>query len=171
MSNFSFSYQTTSVLLSTSDLASLASDATLLAGRASAAVDNRTTKYQDAQVGGYVRSSGSGLGMVFGRWQLWAGGILDDGGSPVYPDAFDGTNKAVTLSNLEIKHACLRLLGGSNMNASAVAKDYWLPPVSLRRRFGVMPKIWWVWLTQHTGTTLNTSVGGQIVYNNTLFTG
>lgn len=153
-------YQTTAALFTTTSLDSLATSATWLAGRACAYVDNRVTKYTDSLVNGKFKTNNSAP--TAGIIQVWVGGLLDDG-SITWPDAFDGTDKAVTCGSVELRNAEMIQLASIACNTTA-NQVYFFNPVSIASKFGgVMPKIWWLWVTHNLVTALNATAtnGGQ----------
>lgn len=165
MSTLQLGYVATNTLFTSTALNSLASSATWLVGRACAVQDNRTLKYADVLVNGFVKSNSSATGMVAGICQFWVGGILDDAGSPTYPDTYTGADAGITMTNIEVRNAAYIQLAGFAMNATATSLQYWFPATSLARKFGAMPKLWWLWVVHSNGATLNSSGGGQAYYS------
>jgi hypothetical protein len=139
-------------------LASLASDANLLAGRASAAVDNTSDRYDDVEVAGVLRTGTSPTANK--TIEVWAYAAYDD--SPLYVDGITGSDAAKTMTSANVKNAALRLLWSCAVDATS-DRYYYMPPTSLADRFGFVPKRWGVFVVHDTVAALNAS-GHQIKY-------
>jgi hypothetical protein len=114
----------------TMTLASLASSATLVAGRESAAVSNTTNLYLDYLLGGKVRM---GTTVTAGTLELWGIAAVND--TPTYPDVFAGADAAKTVTTADIKRAALKLLWTAP-NDTTNSRDYWWSGISLAAAFG-----------------------------------
>lgn len=133
-------------------LASLASSATLTAGRESTAVDNTTNKFSDYWVTGKVTT---GTSPTTGKTiEIWAYGSEND--SHDYPDVFDGTDSAETATSAEVKGSSLKLAHVIGTNATS---DETYPfSFTVRRLFGdVTPKKFGFFVTHDTGVALNST--------------
>jgi hypothetical protein len=138
-------------------LASLASSATLVAGRESTAVNNTTSKYLDYLVGGRTRT---GTTVTAGTIELWAYANTDD--TPTYPDVFDGTDSAETVTSVDIKRACLKLLA-SIPNDTTNSRDYWVGPVSIAAAHGgLVPKYHGLFLSHSSVAALDATAGNHV---------
>lgn len=139
-------------------LVSLASDTNLLAGQASAAIDNTVNKYRDYWISGKVTTGTSPTASR--QIELWLVGSWD---GTTYPDSFGGTNAAVTVSSSANKASVCRFL--ANMATSATSNvTYHFGPVLVSSVFGgdVPPKFQ-VFCAHNTGVALNsTSSNHQI---------
>jgi hypothetical protein len=111
-------------------LASLASSATLVAGRESAAVSNTTNLYLDYLLGGKVRM---GTTVTAGTLELWGIAAVND--TPTYPDVFAGADAAKTVTTADIKRGALKLLWTAP-NDTTNSRDYWWSGISLAAAFG-----------------------------------
>ena len=81
-----------SVQLTMTSLASLPSDGIGVSGATSTAVNNTSTQYLDALVGGKITL---GTSPTNGRQiEIWAYGNVDD--TPTYPDTINGVDKTRT---------------------------------------------------------------------------
>jgi len=131
-------------------LASLATSSDLLAGRESTAVDNSTDKYLDFLLGGKVTTGTSPT--VNTRIQICVVGILND---TDWPDVFDGTDSAETITSDGIKNSCVRVLADITVSATS-DRSYPFGPLSVAAAFGgTMPKKFSVFVTHNTGVNLN----------------
>lgn len=132
-------------------LASLATSSTLTAGREATAVDNGTNLYLDYHVGGKITT---GTSPTDNRLiVIYAVGAVND--TPTWPDVFDGTDSAETVTSTEIRDAALSWFASSDTdNTSDVT--YWFKPCSIAAAFGgIVPDQWTLWVTHSTGVNLN----------------
>src|SRR5258708_23131593 len=95
------SYVASSALTIT--LASLASSSTWLAGRESTAVDNSSAKHLDYLLAGNVRV---GTTPTVGEIRVYVVAMIDD---TVWPDVFDGTDSAETVTSAGAGSGFLKL--------------------------------------------------------------
>ena len=134
-------------------LASLASDTNLLAGRESDAVVNTTNLYRDYILAGKITTGTSPTASR--RIEIWIYGQVEDG--PTYPDVFDGTDSAETVTSSDIKHAALRLAAVLATDGTS-NRTYWMAPISIAALFGgVVPKRWGVFVVHDTAVNLNST--------------
>lgn len=142
--------------LSVTSLDGLAASATHVAGWESPTVDNTTDKYLDYRVAIKITAESSGLSAGEIRAHIVA--PLDD---TTWPDVFDGTQSAETVTDTEIRDAICKLGAVSATDATA-SRVYFLEIASVAALFnGNLPKKFVVFITQSTGTTLETS-GNQV---------
>lgn len=133
-------------------LNALASDTNLLAGRESTVVDNTSNKYLDYLLAGAISTGTSPTTAREIRVYVYA--MLDDSN---YPDVFDGTDSAETVTNAGIRDSCLKLAAViSTVATSDLA--YPFGPVSVRSLFGgTLPPKWGVFVTHNTAVNLRSS--------------
>jgi hypothetical protein len=137
-------------------LASLATSSTWLAGQESTAVDNTTNKYLDYLLSGKITvgttpTSGTEI-------RVYVVALLDDS---TYPDVFDGTDSAETVTSAGVGSAFLRLAAVLPVGATTSNVAYYFGPVSVAALFGgACPKKFVVFVTHNTGVNLN-STGGN----------
>ncbi len=154
-------YAASFAIFGSTDLDSLASSSSLLAGRESGVIDNTTNLYLDVLLSGRFKANNTAP-TAGGKIEVWAGAILED--TPLYPDVFDGTGSAETVTSADIKNAALKLVASIPNDATA-NRVYEFGGVSVAELFGgIMPAKWFVFVTQSTGQALNTtaSSGGQV---------
>lgn len=152
-------YPSTSSVALTLAIASLASDSTLLAGRASTAVDNTANVDLDHLVSGLITTGTSPT--VGTTIEVWAyADYKTAAGVPTYPNAITGTdaNKSITSSN--VKFAALRLVATITVDATS-NQGYNFAPVSIASLFGGMPKFWGLFVVHSTGVALNSTAGNH----------
>lgn len=133
MADVKIAYGSSSALTIT--LASLASDASLLAGRESDAVDNTSNKYLDYLLAGKVTMGTSPT--TAKKIEVWVIGLTEDS---TYPDVFDGTDSNETPTSRDILAACGRCVAVMQIDATS-NRTYWFAPVSVANAFGgALPK-------------------------------
>lgn len=143
----------------TINLASLASDTNLLAGRAGTPFDNSTNLYLDGFVGGKFKVGGTPV--AGSRIEVWAFGNLDD--VPTYPDSITGTDAAKTMSSLAVKRSGLRLVQSIEVDATGGA-TYSFGPVAVSQLFGgALPDKFGVFVTHNTGVAFDSTGSNHAV--------
>lgn len=95
MADIKYKYAASASLTFTS-LASLASSSTLVAGAESAAIDNGTTLYDDVYIGVSIKM-GSSACTANKSIEVWIIPAKND--TPTWPDVFDGTDSAETVTS------------------------------------------------------------------------
>lgn len=153
-------YAWASVTAPTFTLASLATSASLVAGRESDAVDNTSTKYLDFQITWKIRTGTSPT--TAKTIELWAIPCLD--ASTIYPDVFDGTDSNETATSRDILRAGARLLA-SVLTSSTSDQDYWLHCPSVKEAFdGFPPEKFSLFVVHDTAVNLNSTGGNHVGY-------
>lgn len=148
--NILVKYATSATL--TCAIESLASDTALLAGHESAVIDNTTDGYDDYLISGEVTVASSGL-TTARLIEVFA--VAWDGSA--WPDVFDGTTSAETITSEEIKNAICKPIAIMSTTATA-SRVYYFSGVSLRQAFGgVLPSKSVLFVTQSTGAALAAS--------------
>jgi hypothetical protein len=139
-------------------LASLTTSASLVAGRESTAIDNRTDEYLDALVSGYVTA---GTGLTAGILEVWVYGQIDD--TPTYPEVLTGSDGGRTFTTRDQMFAGMRL-GARIVTNATNSVVYPIAPFSVASLFGgVMPRRWGVFVT-HSMVGALASSGHKIQY-------
>ena len=154
MADLKLSYPAASDLTIT--LASLASDTNLLTGRESATIDNSTNLYLDILVSGKITAGTSPTASR--SIEVWAVGSWD---GTNWPDVFDGTESAETITSADIKASVTRYLAAM-ATANTSDRTYHFGPVSLASAFGgtLPPKVV-LFVTHSTGVALNSTAGNH----------
>jgi hypothetical protein len=137
-------------------LASLATDANLLAGRESATIDNSSNLYLDYLISGKITAGTSPTAAK--SIEVWAVGSWD---GTTWPDVFDGTESAETITSADIKASICRLISAM-ATANTSDRTYHFGPVSLASTFGgtLPPKVV-LFVTHSTGQNLNSTAGNH----------
>lgn len=140
-------------------LGTLGSSTTLVTGRESAVVDNRTDEYLDALVSGYIKASSTAP--TAGAIEVWVYAQLDD--TPTYPDVLDGTDSAAACTSRDVMFAGMRL--GARIPTTTITDFiYPIAPFSVAALFGgQMPRRWGVFVTHSMVQSLNSS-GHKLQY-------
>ena len=136
-------------------LASLATSSTLLAGRESTAVDNRTNLDLDHLLSGKITTGTSPT--VGTQIEVWVyAPISISGGTPVYPDVMDGTDSAETVTSDNVKNFSMRRAWYTLVDNTS-DRTYCMPPTSIASLFGAMPPLWGIFVTHSTAVNLNST--------------
>jgi hypothetical protein len=145
----------------------LATSTTLLGGRESSSLSNASNKYLDILVGAKVTTGTSPT--TAKAIELHAVAAQDD--TPNWPDVFDGTDSAETITSADIKNAVCRILGASGTDSTS-DRTYPLALNGLRALFGgdALPIAHVLFLTHSTAVNLNATASnhafvGTPVYN------
>ena len=136
-------------------LASLASDTNLLVGRESAAIDNTTDRNLDFLISGKITLGTSPTASR--SVQVWAVPSWD---GTNWPDVFDGTESAETVSSAAIKNSVCFLVA----EIATPATTNWVAEfagVSIARLFGSVPPKFVLFVTHSTGVNLNSTAGNH----------
>src|SRR3954468_22918565 len=139
------SYGTSTAITMT--LASLATDANLLAGRESAAVDNTTDLAIDSLVGGKIKA---GTTPTTGKQiEIWAAGSYD---GTTFSGGCTGSDANLTFASEKTSLRLLTILPTDNTSNHT----YEWGPFSIAAAFGgTMPKKWSIYIVHNTGVNLN----------------
>ena len=139
----------------TASLASLASDTNLLAGLESSIIDNTTDGFDDILVSGKITTGTSPTDAK--QIEVWA--IAWDGAN--WPDVFDGTSSAETITSTGIKNAiCWNVATLATNNTSDRA--YHFSGRSLRNAFGgELPSKVVLFVVHNTGVNLNATAANH----------
>lgn len=139
------------------NLHSLASSSTFVAGWESGEVDNSTNLYVDYIVNAKIVVAASGLSA--GEIRLYLVAELEDA---TWPDVFDGTESTETVTDTEIRDAICRL-GAATATDTTASRTYYLNCPSIAAVFGgTVPRKFVVFVTHSTGAALAAS--GNAVY-------
>lgn len=168
MTTQKIAYAASVAVFGSTDLDSLASSSTWLAGWESAVIDNTTNLYVDALLAGRFKANNTAP--TAGQIQVWVGAILND--TPTYPDVLDGTSSAETITSADIRNSIMKLAAVIVTDTTA-NRVYEFSPVSVAQLFGgIMPNKWFVFVTHSMVQTLNVtgSAGGQCWYTGITYT-
>jgi hypothetical protein len=150
MSTSTPNYAAASTLTAT--IASLSSDTNLVAGRASAAVDNTTADAIDALVGGKVTTGTSPT--ADRQIEIWAYGSYD---GTSYSGGATGSDANLTPQAKSLLKLLVVIPTTSTSN-----QLYTWGPVSIAQAFGgIVPPKWGIYIVHNTGVALNSTSGNH----------
>lgn len=136
----------------------IATSATFAAGVESTVIDNTSNKYVDALVGGLWTSGTTPTANT--QVLIYVGSVRDD--APTYPDVFDGTSSAETLTSAGVGRGFLKLGGVIDVDSNTTARAYDCL-FSVASLFGgVMPSKWFLFLAHNTGVNSNVTAGNHV---------
>lgn len=137
----------------TCTLASLATSSTKVAGQESSVVDNTSTLALDYHLSGKITT---GTSPTASRTiQVWVYAAVED--TPTYPDVFDGTDSAETVTSENVRNSALKL-AATIVTDNTSNRTYWFGPVSVAALFGgACPYKWGVWVVHDTAVNLNST--------------
>lgn len=154
MASLKVAYGTTANL--TISPASLATSSTWLAGTESDAVDNTSNLYLDYLLSGKITVGTTPTAST--EIRIYVVAPLDD---TTWPDVFDGTSSAETVTSAGVGSAFLKLAAVLPVDATTSDRAYYFGPVSVAQLYGgSMPRKFVVFVTHNTGVNLN-STGGN----------
>lgn len=138
-------------------LASLATSSTWLAGRESTEVDNTSNKYLDYKLSGKITVGTTPT--INTEIRVYVVGLMDDS---TYPDVFDGTDSAETVTSAGVGSAFLKLAAVIPVDATTSDRTYYFDAGSVRSLFGgVLPKKFVVFVAHNTGVNFNSTAGNH----------
>jgi hypothetical protein len=130
------------------------------AGYESSWVDNTTNKYVDALLSGKVTVGTTPTANT--QILVYTVAMQSDSS---YPDVFDGTEGAETLTNLGACGGSLKLAAIMNVPVTTSDIAYNFGPTSVAQLYGgVMPAKWALFITHNTGAALNGTGANQAFY-------
>lgn len=140
-------------------LASLATDTNLLTGRESNLVDNSANLYLDYLLAGKITTGTSPT--TAKEIRIYVVGLMEDS---TYPDVFDGTDSAETVSGVGTRDSACKLAAViPTINTSDLT--YYFGPISVAAIFGgVCPKKFVVFVTHNTGVNFNSTAGNHAIH-------
>jgi hypothetical protein len=142
--------------LTVTNLNSLATSSTWVAGWESAAIDNTTNLYTDYRVTAKITVAAASL--TAGEIRMYLVAMLDDS---TWPDVFDGTESAETVTDTEMRDAICRLAAVTQTDTTN-SDVYYLECPSVAAVFnGNLPAKFVVFITHSTGQNLAAS-GNQV---------
>jgi hypothetical protein len=141
--------------LTVTNLASLPSSSTFIAGWESGVIDNSSLKYTDYRITAKIRVAAAGL--VAGEIRLYFVGALDDS---TFVDVLDGTESTETLIDTEQRDAVFRMIAVTVTDTTA-SDDYYLSVESLEDVIGKIPEKFSLFIVHSTGANLAAS-GHQV---------
>lgn len=151
-------YAASSALTQT-NLDALASSATWVAGWESDAIDNSTNQYTDYAINAVLQVESAGISA--GEIRLY---LVAETNDTTWPDVFDGTESAETVTDVNVRDAICRLAAVTATDTTA-SQFYYLQCPSVAAVFGgAVPRKFVVFITQSTGAALESTGDPNQVY-------
>lgn len=144
----------------TEAMESLATSATWVAGWETGAVDNTSNKYLDYLLAGKITVGTTPT--INTEIRVYVYGSIND--TPTYPDVFDGTSSAETVTSVGVRDGALKWAATLSVDATTSDRTYWMAPVSVAALFGgTLPKFWGAFVVHNTGVNLNSTATNHIL--------
>ena len=142
--------------LTVTNLHSIATSSTWVAGWESGLIDNTSNLYLDYRVTAKITVAAASLSA--GEIRMYLVGMLDDS---TWPDVFDGTESVETITDTEMRDAICRL-GAVSATDTTNSDVYYLDCPSVSAVFGGnVPAKFVIFITHSTGQNLAAS-GNQV---------
>lgn len=153
--NFQLAFNASSTTaITTTNLASLASDTNLLAGWSGPVVDNgASATLLDVALGCFIKA-GSVAPTAGQAIYVYAWTTIDD--TPTYPDTITGSDATITLTSANVRDGFMRPVAGFTVDATA-NRVYYSGGNSIRGVFGCDVRKWGPWVVQNSGQALGAS--------------
>lgn len=153
MANVKLAYGT--AVTGTGGINSLATSSTWLAGYEWFIIDNTTELAEDYFVDLVIRVGTTPT--VNTEIRVYVAGSYD---GSTYPDVFDGTSSAETVTSVGVRDSFLKLAGVGVVDATTSDRDF---PIqfNLSSVYPTMPKKVLIFVTHNTGVNLNSTAGNQ----------
>lgn len=143
-------------------LTGLATSSTLVAGRESTSVSNASNKYLDELVSGLITVGTSPTASTY--IEVHAVACIED--TPIWPDVFDGTDSAETVTSAGIKAAICRPVAVMLCDSTTSDRGYPFAPLGLRQLFGDgLPTAHVIFVTHSTAVNLNATAANHAIYH------
>ena len=136
----------------------VATSSTFVAGVESGSIDNTSNKYVDVLVGGTWTSGTTPTANT--QVLIYVVSALDD--TPTWPDVFDGTASAETLTSAGVGRGFLKLGAVLDVDTNTSNRAYYTT-FSVAQLFGgIMPLKWVLFITHNTGANSNSTAGNHV---------
>lgn len=138
-------------------LTGLGTSSTKVAGRESTAISHTTADALDYLVGGKITTGTSPTASK--TIDVWLYASIDD--TPTYPDVFDGTDSAETVTSENVRNSALKLLASMVVDNTS-DRTYWFGPTGIAQLFGgALPKNHGLFVTHDTAVNLNATASNH----------
>jgi hypothetical protein len=137
-------------------LASLATSSTFVAGRESTSVSNGTNKYLDYEITGKITT---GTTPIVDR-SIILFGVKPINDTPTWPDVFDGTDSAETITNAQIMDAMPILWRGGVSATSDIGYPI-INALTIAQAWGLVPDNFSVFVAHNTNVNLHATGGNH----------
>lgn len=154
-------YPATDSVAITLTLTSLATSSTFLAGRESTLITNSNNDL-DHIISGKFRVGTTPTANTEGRLYAYTEMNVISG-TPTYPDVFDGTDSAETLSHVGVFDS-LVLVQAVAIPAATSSLDYYIKKTSIKSLFGYMPKNYGLFFAHNSVAALDSTAGNHVFH-------
>jgi hypothetical protein len=141
----------------------VATSATFVGGVESDAISNITNLDLDHQIAGDWRAGTTPTANT--QVQIWVVPAISDNlsGTVTWPDVFDGTHSAETVTSAGVLQGLGRLGAVLNVDSNTSARDYFCAPFSVAALFGgFLPSQYVIFITHNTGVNSDTTAGNFV---------
>lgn len=136
----------------------VASSSTFVAGVESNSIDNTGNKYDDVLLAGTWTCGTTPTANT--QVLIYVVSVRDD--APTWPDVFDGTASAETVTSSGVAAGFMKLAGVLQVDSNSSNRAYDMGAVSVATLFGgVMPLKWVIFITHNTGVNSNSTAGNH----------
>jgi hypothetical protein len=157
MATVSIAYRASSTITISPE--NVASSSTFVAGVESNVYDNTTNKDVDVLVSGTWTAGTTPT--ISTQVMVYVGAIRDN--APFYPDVFDGTSSAETITSVGVGQGFLKLAAVLQVDSTTSNRAYDCGPFSVAQLFGgVLPPKWFLFISHNTGVNSNTTAGNHV---------
>ena len=138
----------------------IASSSTFVAGVESGAISNISNLDLDHLVSGYWTCGTTPT--INTQVQIWVVAPYSDdlAGTALWPDVFDGTSSAETVTSVGVLQGLGRLAATLNVDATTSNRSYYCAPFSVASLFGgFLPSQYVLFITHNTGVNSDPTAG------------
>lgn len=143
----------------------IATSATFVAGVESSVYSNTSHLDEDVLVSGLWTSGTTPTANT--TVQCWCVPPLSDdtAGTRVWPDVFDGTANAETVTSAGVLATLGQIVGAMQVDSATSNRGYWSAPTSIAERFGwVLPPSHVLFVAHNTAVNSNATTGNHAWY-------
>lgn len=161
MASVKIAYGSSSALTQT-NLDGIASSATWVAGWTSAYIDNSSDLYDDYIVNVQIQAESASL--AAGEIRVYYYRELSDAAAfDLFSAGTEGTEGTATIHDTEVRDAAF-FMAGMTVTDTTASRIYPIPCKGPKEVFGCVPRKWAIFITQSTGTTLETTGDPNVVH-------
>lgn len=143
----------------------VASSSTFTAGVESGVYSNTSNLDEDVLVSGLWTAGTTPTNNT--TVQCWCVPPLTDdlAGTRTWPDVFDGTASAETVTSAGVLATLGQVVGAMQIDSTTSNRGYWSAPASIAERFGrIVPPSHVLYVSHNTGVNSNTTAGNHAWY-------
>src|SRR3990172_6984099 len=154
-------------------LTGLATSSTLVAGRESSALVNTSNKYLDVLVSGQIMVGTTPTANTLIEVHA-VGAVQDGGGTPTWPDVFDGTDSAETIGSVAdgvaIKLNICKPIASCPVTVTTSDVPHPFAPLGIRQLFGDgLPVSHVIFVTHSTAVNLNATASNHAIHHTPVY--